>query len=151
MLTHPLCVTSQERDRVMEYELETLAQFLLVNFNHVHSRIRVVADTFLAQLFNRCLTEIQDDNYKYPQPCFVCSFPNLIWSGRVLTSMLDILQLLSRSLEVVRSCRLLEAVTESSFAVWILQDPTEKAPIFQVPNTPYTLRTEDSMSGREVG
>ncbi len=44
--------------------------------------------------------------------------------------MLDILQLLSQSLEM---------------------DPNERAPEFEVPNTPYKLRAMDNMTDREVG
>ena len=47
----------------------------------------------------------------------------------MLKTMLDILQLLSRSLEI---------------------DPNKDAPEFQVPDTPFLLRVQDNLSDREV-
>ncbi|XP_052799861.1 phosphatidylinositol 4-kinase alpha-like isoform X2 [Mya arenaria] len=91
-----------------EQEMETHAQFLLVKFNHIHGRIRRVADKYLIMLIEK--------------------FPHLLWSGAVLKTMLDILQLLARSLEA---------------------DPHQHAPEFQVPRTDYILRVKDNMVDRE--
>ncbi|KAK3083088.1 hypothetical protein FSP39_013642 [Pinctada imbricata] len=96
---------TEERDR----ELEHHAQFLLVKFNHIHKRIRRVADRYLADLVDR--------------------FPHLLWSGAMLKTMLDILQLLSSALEM---------------------DPNQDAPEFQVPDTPFYLRVQDNLSDRET-
>ncbi|KAK2176702.1 hypothetical protein NP493_644g02033 [Ridgeia piscesae] len=99
-----------EMPKVKEHdeELEMHAQFFLVKFNHIYKRIRRVADKYLAALVDR--------------------FPQLLWSGTVLKTMLDILQLLSQSLDM---------------------DPNEEAPEFDVPGTEYKLRVMDNMADRE--
>lgn len=75
----------QAKNEEREAVLDMHAQFLLVKFNHVHKHIRHVADYFLTGLARK--------------------FPHIMWSGRVLRTLLDINQLLSMSLEVVSAPR----------------------------------------------
>lgn len=55
-------------------------------------------------------------------------FPHLLWNRQVLWRMLDILQVLSYSLEL---------------------DPNEETPTLEVPNTNYTIPLMDTLDARE--
>lgn len=101
-------MSDKVKDESREQELEGHAQFLLVNFNHIHKQIRRVADKWLAGLVDR--------------------FPHLLWNCRVLWSMLDILQVLSFSLEL---------------------DANQETPLLKVPGTDFTLQLQDTLEGRE--
>ncbi|XP_068623293.1 phosphatidylinositol 4-kinase alpha [Battus philenor] len=101
-------MSDKVKDESRERELESHAQFLLVNFNHIHKQIRRVADKWLAGLVDR--------------------FPHLLWNCRVLWSMLDILQVLSFSLEL---------------------DANQETPLLKVPGTDFTLQLQDTLEGRE--
>ncbi|XP_047033201.1 phosphatidylinositol 4-kinase alpha isoform X2 [Helicoverpa zea] len=101
-------MSDKVKDESRERELEGHAQFLLVNFNHIHKQIRRVADKWLAGLVDR--------------------FPHLLWNCRVLWSMLDILQVLSFSLEL---------------------DANQETPLLKVPGTDFTLQLQDTLEGRE--
>ncbi|XP_046360282.2 phosphatidylinositol 4-kinase alpha-like isoform X1 [Haliotis rufescens] len=102
-------IAARPRTEERERELDIHAQFLLVKFNHIQKAIRRVADKFLSYLVDR--------------------FPHLLWSGTVLRTMLDILQVLSKSLEM---------------------DPHQDAPEMPIPNTRYKLRVMDTMVDRET-
>ncbi|KAK6191311.1 hypothetical protein SNE40_003034 [Patella caerulea] len=102
-------ISAKPKTEEREAELDAHAQFLLVKFNCIHSKIRRVADKYLSYLVDR--------------------FPHLLWSNVVLTTMLDILQVLSRSLEM---------------------DPHQDAPELEVPNTKYKLRAMDNLVDREM-
>ncbi|XP_022115075.1 phosphatidylinositol 4-kinase alpha isoform X2 [Pieris rapae] len=101
-------MSAKVKDESRERELELHAQFLLVNFNHIHKQIRRVADKWLAGLVDR--------------------FPHLLWNCRVLWSMLDILQVLSFSLDL---------------------DENQETPLLKVPDTDFTLQLQDTLEGRE--
>ncbi|XP_011502554.1 PREDICTED: phosphatidylinositol 4-kinase alpha-like [Ceratosolen solmsi marchali] len=92
-----------------ERELEKHAQFLLVYFNNVHKQIRRVAVRYLTDL--------------------VDAFPHLLWNCRVLWCMLDILQVLSFSLQ---------------------RDPNKETPVLKIPDTPYSIRLTESLDARET-
>ncbi|XP_072163702.1 LOW QUALITY PROTEIN: phosphatidylinositol 4-kinase alpha-like [Diadema setosum] len=70
-------MANMPRTEEREKELVHHAQFLLVKFNHVLKQIRKVADKYLSRLVDK--------------------FPQLLWNGDVLWSMLDLLQLLSKA------------------------------------------------------
>ncbi|KAF7274503.1 hypothetical protein GWI33_012847 [Rhynchophorus ferrugineus] len=99
---------NKPKDEAREADLEQHAQFLLVNFNHTHKQIRRVSDKFLVSLVDK--------------------FPHLLWSRRVLWTMLDILQVLSYSLEI---------------------DPNQETPTLRIPQTPYSIQLMDTLEARE--
>ncbi|XP_046385278.1 phosphatidylinositol 4-kinase alpha isoform X2 [Ischnura elegans] len=101
-------MSNKPKDERRERELEAHAQYLLVNFNHIYKNTRRVADKYLAGLIDR--------------------FPHLLWNCRVLWSMLDILQVLSFSLQL---------------------DPNQENPTLEVPGTAYSLQLMDTLEARE--
>ncbi|XP_068676768.1 phosphatidylinositol 4-kinase alpha-like isoform X2 [Montipora foliosa] len=103
-------MSNKPRTIEREVELERHAQFLLVKFNHLQKRIRRVADKYLSS--------------------FVDKFPHLLWNGRVLHFMLDLLQELSQCLN---------HPNENHQAIEI-----------NVPNSvPFSLVVSEEMDGRE--
>ncbi|UYV78926.1 PI4KA [Cordylochernes scorpioides] len=100
-------MSSKSRNKKRDQELEQHAIFLLVKFNHPQKHIRRVADKYLSGLVDR--------------------FPHLLWSGTILWTMLDILHVLAKSLEL---------------------DANEESPELTIPNVPYTLSLTDTMESR---
>ncbi|XP_065557789.1 phosphatidylinositol 4-kinase alpha-like [Artemia franciscana] len=89
-------------------ELENHAQFLLLYFNHPNDHVRMVADRYLSTL--------------------VSKFPQVLWNGNVLRTMLDILQMLSKTLDL---------------------DPNEGPTKIQVPGMRKSILLPDTLDGRE--
>ncbi|XP_013774772.1 phosphatidylinositol 4-kinase alpha-like [Limulus polyphemus] len=101
-------ISNKPKNNERDQELEQHATFLLMKFNHPHKQIRRVADKYLSGLVDR--------------------FPHLLWSGKVLRTMLDILHVLAISLEL---------------------DANKENPELKVLNTNYTLRLTDTLEARE--
>ena len=96
---------NKERD----LELEELAILLLVKFNHPQKQIRRVADKYLSRLVDR--------------------FPHMLWSGRVLVTMLDLLKVLGKSMQL---------------------DSNEASLELDIPNTHYKFQSTDTAEARET-
>lgn len=96
---------NKERD----LELEELAILLLVKFNHPQKQIRRVADKYLSRLVDR--------------------FPHMLWSGRVLVTMLDILKVLGKSMQL---------------------DSNEASLELDIPSTNHKFQLTDTAEARET-
>ena len=101
-------LASKPKDSRREAELERHASYLLILFNHVQRQIRKVADRYLSALVDR--------------------FPHLLWNQRVLFSMLDILEVLSRSLHL---------------------DPHQGPSQLPVPGSPHSIVLMDTQEARQ--
>lgn len=96
---------NKERD----LELEDLAIVLLVKFNHPQKQIRRVADKYLSRLVDK--------------------FPHMLWSGKVLVTMLDILKVLGKSMQL---------------------DSNEASRELDIPNTSHKFQLTDTAEARET-
>nr|CAB3264847.1 phosphatidylinositol 4-kinase alpha-like [Phallusia mammillata] len=101
-------IAAKEKTFSTESLLADQALFLFIKFNSVQNRIRQVADIYLSWLVER--------------------FPHVLWNARVLSSMLDLLHLLSSTLQT---------------------GPFAETPALQVPGTQYTIQLQDSRKLRE--
>lgn len=148
---------NKPKNAARETELEEHAQFLLVNFNHPQRQIRKVSDKFLSllidkfphMLWNRRYVfyhiQLLLDGYNFDQNFITqytfsmftnCHFHALFTSKctvllifRVLWTMLDILQVLSYSLQL---------------------NPNQETPTLRIPSTPYSIQLVDTLEAREV-
>jgi hypothetical protein len=71
-------------DENIRRELESLAQFLLIQFNNILREIRRVADVCLAKLID--------------------SFPFLLWNGKIITTSLLIMKALIKNIDEDPNC-----------------------------------------------
>ena len=101
-------LAAKPKDVRRETELERHVQYLLVLFNNVQKTIRRVADKYLSALVER--------------------FRHLLWNERVLFSMLDILQVLSSSLQL---------------------DPHQGPGRVEIPGSPHTIMLMDTLEARQ--
>ncbi|KAF5285205.1 hypothetical protein FQR65_LT13320 [Abscondita terminalis] len=102
-------MANKPKSATREADLEQHVQFLLVHFNHNHKQIRRMSDKFLVSLVDK--------------------FPHLLWNRRVLWTMLDILQVLSHSLQV---------------------NHNQDTPVLKIPSTPYSIQLMDTLEAREM-
>lgn len=102
-------IGKKPKNRSRDNELEDYSILLLIKFNHRQKIIRRAADRFLSGLVDR--------------------FPHLLWSKRVLSTMLNILEVLGRSLEMNQNEGILELA---------------------VPDTDYNIQLAETMETREV-
>lgn len=96
-------------NKARDVELEELAIVLLVKFNHPQKQIRRVADKYLSKLVDK--------------------FPHMLWSGKVLITMLDILKVLGKSMQL---------------------DSNEASRELDIPNTNHKFQLTDTAEARET-
>lgn len=101
-------MVKKPKNKTRDNELEEYSILLLVKFNNRQKQIRRAADRYLSGLVDR--------------------FPHLLWSKRVLTTMLNILEVLGHSLEFNH----MEGIVE-----------------LQVPDTNYLIQLAETMEARE--
>lgn len=103
-----LSIMSDRHNTLRDAQLEDYAVLMLVKFNHRQKNIRRAADRYLSGLVDK--------------------FPHLLWSGKVLMKMLDILHVLGMSLTL---------------------DANEENPELIIPGTNYVMQITDTLEARE--
>lgn len=103
-------ICKKPKTKTRDKELEEYSILLLVKFNNRQKQIRRAADRYLSSLVDR--------------------YPHILWSKRVLTTMLNILEVLGHSLELNH----VEGILELA-----------------VPGTDYKIQLAETIEAREVG
>lgn len=102
-------MSGRAKNKARDTELEEYSILLLVKFNHRQKQIRRAADRYLSGLVDQ--------------------FPHVLWSNRVLSTMLDILEILGNSLEM---------------------NPNEGMLDVEIPNTGRSIQLAETIEIRET-